>query len=157
MKFTNKKEIPLLKAGYVLLLVTMFFFLVYHFLLISTITLSNSQLGLILALYTLIFVYWYRNAKYIEYDSKGLGLVLVTKGVLLKDISNYREQRIEIPKSKLVKYKLVNRFFYKKVQLYINGSKGMKKVVVGISFLNSNKTNALVASLDKIVRENSSK
>ena len=157
MKFTNKRNVPLLKAGYVLLLTSMLAFFTYHFFVVNTTALSNYQLTILLICYLVFFVYWYINAKYIEYDSKGLGVVFVTKGIVLNDISNYREQRIEIPKNKLANYKLVNRVLYKKIYLYIKGSNGIKKVGINISFLKTNKIKALIASLDKIVRENSSK
>ncbi len=157
MKFTNKRNVPLLKAGYILLLTSMLAFFTYHFFVVNTTVLNNYQLTILLICYLVFFVYWYINAKYIEYDSKGLGVVFVTKGIVLNDISNYREQRIEIPKNKLTNYKLVNRVLYKKVYLYIKGSSGIKKVGINISFLKTHKVKALRASLDKIVRENSSK
>ena len=104
----------------------------------------------------LVIVYWYKRAKYIEYDSSGLGLVFISKGVFLSEINNYREQRIEIPKSKLKRFRIKNIFFTKKLYLYIKTHGVIKKVSFDITFLGSRKTKALKISLDKVVQENSS-
>ena len=85
-----------------------------------------------------------------------LGLVFISRGILLSEINNYREQRIEIPKSKLKKFHIKNMFFSKKLYLYIKTHGVIKKVNLDISFLEGKKRKALKMSLNKVVQENSS-
>ncbi|MGB0974547.1 MAG: hypothetical protein ACPGU9_06100 [Flavobacteriaceae bacterium] len=155
MKFTNKKILPLFKVGYLLLLILIAMVVIYNYLILNTAILAIKEVIVLLVLYILSLTYWYRISKYIEFDSAGSGIVFITKGILLSDYINHREHRIELPKEKLVNYKIINRFFYKKVVLHIKSKKKIKKVSLDISFLSVNKTKALKLSLDKIVRENS--
>jgi len=156
MKFTNKKSLLLYKGGYVMIGVLLLSFLSYNYLIANSSLFQVYELVFFVLLVFLIFVYWYKRAKYIEYDSSGLGLVFISKGVLLSEINNYREQRIEIPKSKLKKFHIKNVFFSKKLYLYIKTHGIVKKVCLDITFLSNNKTKFLKMSLDKIVQENSS-
>ena len=156
MKFTNKKSLPLYKGGYVILGGVLLSFLSYNYLVENSSLFQLYEIGVFTLLVFLVFVYWYKRAKHIEYDSTGLGLVFISKGVLLSEINNYREQRIEIPKSNLKKFHIKNVFFSKKLYLYIKTHGVVKKVCLDITFLSSNKRKALKMSLDKVVQENSS-
>lgn len=155
MKFTNKKVIPLFKIGYLVLIVLVLFLYMYNYLILNKVLITTKVVLLLSVLYIIIFIYWYKISKYIEFDSTGSGLVLITKGILLSDYANHREHRIEIPKEKLKGFEITDYFFYKKVVLKIKSKKKTRKVAVNISFLSQNKTKALQLSLDKIVRENS--
>ncbi|PHS06695.1 MAG: hypothetical protein COA88_10165 [Kordia sp.] len=156
MKFTNKKSFPLYKGGYVILGVVLLSFLGYNCLISDSSLFQLHEIGIFTLLVILGFVYWYKRAKHIEYDSTGLCLVFISKGLLFSEINNYREQRIEIPKSKLKKFHIKNAFFSKKLYLYIKTHGVVKKVCLDITFLSNNKIKALKMSLDKVVQENSS-
>ncbi len=156
MKFTNKKRIPLYKGGYVMLVILLLSFLGYNYLISNTPLFQLHEIIGSALLIFLVFIYWYKRAKHIEYDSTGLGLVFISKGILLSEINNYREQRIEIPKSKLKKFHIKNMFFSKKLYLYIKTHGVIKKVNLDISFLEGKKRKALKMSLNKVVQENSS-
>jgi len=156
MKFTNKKSLPLYKGGYAMLGGLLLSVITYNYLVSNSSLLQVQETGAFILLVFLVFLYWYKRAKHIEYDSTGLGLVFISKGVLLSEINNYREQRIEIPKSKLKKFSIKNMFFSKKLYLYIRTHGVVKKVCLDITFLSRNKTKALKMSLDKVVQENSS-
>lgn len=157
MKFTNKKIIPLFKFGYVLLLLLTLLtvVIIYNYLILNHPIIAIKEVVVLLFLYLIVFLYWYRIAKFIEFDSAGSGVVFITKGILLSDFINHREQRIELPKEKLESYVIQDRFFCKKIVLNIKSKHKVKKVKVDISFLSYSKTKALKLSLDKIVRENS--
>lgn len=157
MKFTNKKSKSLYKAIYSVFVIILGLFLYYNYLISTVQVLQSYQVLIILAIYLIVFLYWYKKAKYIEYDSNGLGLVFISKGFLFSDINNYREQRIEIPKKRLTKFKIKNLFFFKKMYLYIDTHNTIKKVSFDISFLGRKKTKALKQSLNKVVQENLSK
>ena len=156
MKFTNKKSKPLYKGGYVMLGVLILSFFSYSYLTGNSSLFQIHEKGVFAILFFLAFLFWYKRAKQIEYDSTGLGLVFISKGVLLSEIRNYREQRIEFPKDKLKKYRIKNVFFSKKLYLYIKTHGVITKVCLDITFLGNKKTKALKMSLDKVVRENSS-
>jgi len=156
MKFTNKKSKPFYKGGYVMLGVILLSFFSYNYLVSNSSLFQVHEIGIFALLVYLILVYWYKRAKHIEYDSTGLGLVFVSKGILLSEIRNYREQRIEFPKNKLKRFRVKNMFFSKKLYLYVSTYGVVKKVCLDITFLGRNKTKALIMSLDKVVRENSS-
>jgi hypothetical protein len=155
MKFTNKKSLPLYKGGYAILGCLLLSFFSYNYLLVNSSLFQTYEIGGLILLVFLVFVYWYKKAKYIEYDSTGLGLVFISKGVLFSEINNYREQRIEIPKSKLKKFRVKNMFFTKKLYLYIKTHGVLKKISMDITFLGSRKRKALRMSLGKVVQENS--
>jgi len=156
MKFTNKKSLPLYKGGYAVLGGVLLSFFSYNFLVTNTVLFQFYEIIFVVLLVWIMFMYWYKKAKYIEYDSSGLGLVFISKGVLLSEINNYREQRIEIPKSKLKSFCVKNEFFTTKLYLYIKTHGVIKKVSLDITFLGSNKKKALNMSLEKVVQENSS-
>jgi len=156
MKFTNKKIKPFYKGGYVDLGVILLSFFSYNYLILNSSLFQIHEIGVFSLLVFLILVFWYKRAKHIEYDSTGLGLVFISKGVLLSEIRNYREQRIEFPKDKLKRFRVKNLFFTKKLYLYIYTHGVVKKVCLDISFLGGKKTKALKMSLNKIVQENSS-
>jgi hypothetical protein len=104
---------------------------------------------------TFICFYWYNISKFIQYDSTGLGLVFVSKGIVISNVNNYREQRIEIPKNKLSKFNINTSLFYKKLELYIISSNVTKKVILDITSLDKKKIKNLHTSLQKVVQENS--
>lgn len=156
MKFTNKKSLPLYKGGYIMLVCLLLCFFSYNYLILNTSLFKAHEIGGLALLVFFAFMYWYKRAKHIQYDSSGLGLVFISKGVVLSEINNYREQRIEIPKSKLKKFQVKNMFFTKKLYLYIKTHGVIKKVSLDITFLAGKKRKALRVSLDKVVQENSS-
>jgi len=156
MKFTNKKIMPFFKGIYYTFGFLILGFFSYNYLIANSSFLEQYEAGILALILFLTLIYWYKRAKYIIYDSSGLGLVFISKGVLLSEIRNYREQRIEFPKNKLKRFRIKNVFFSKKLYLYINTHGVVKKVCLDITFLGRNKTKALKMSLDKVVLENSS-
>jgi len=156
MKFTNKRILPVFKGVYYTFWFLVLSFLGYNYLIDNASILEQYELGILVLVLFLMFIYWYKRAKHIEYDSSGLGLVFISKGVLLSEIRNYREQRIEFPKNRLKRFRVENLFFTKKLYLYLYTHGVVKKVCVDISFLGVKKTKALKMSLNKIVQENSS-
>lgn len=156
MKFTNKRSKPLYKLGYLILGGLIISFFCYNYLISNSSLFQIHEIILFILLVFLLLVYWYKRARYIEYDSTGSGLVFISKGVVISEIRNYREQRIEIPKNVLKKFHIKNMFFSKKLYLYIKTHGVIKKVCLDITFLGNRKKNALKKSLDKVVQENSS-
>lgn len=157
MKFSNEKSLPIYRFAYYLLAGALIAFLCYNNIIAYEAIFSMKEVLIVFLVIITIMYFWYKKAKYFEYDSNGLALVFISKGILVSDFNNYREQRVEIPKSKLQNFKIVNWFFVKKIHLYIKGqSTTTKKVSIDISLLGNKKTRAIKESLNKVVRENSS-
>ena len=156
MKFTNSRILSLYMLGYVFLSLFLFSFLIYNYVILNSSFFNITETLILVFSISLIFYYWYNKAKYIHYDSKGLGLVFINKGIFLSKINNYREQRIEIPKNKLKNYRIKNTIFNRKLFLYIKSYNELKKVSFDITFLSKNKIKHLQTSLEKVVQENSS-
>lgn len=155
MKFSNEKKIGFYKNAYVFLFICLMALWSLNYLIDTQ--LSSSSFLLATVVLIIAFLYWYQKAKYFEYDSTGLGLVLISRGILVSDYTNYREQRIEIPKTKLHKFKVRKNPISKKLCLYIKSTNGIKKTSVDITLLSNNRIKALEASLHKVIEQNSTR
>ncbi|MFD0962503.1 hypothetical protein [Pseudofulvibacter geojedonensis] len=155
MKFSNEKKITKYKLTYGLLIGILIGYYLYKVIVLND-SISNIDSIILVVSLLLLLIYWHQKATYFEYDSTGLGLVIIRKGILLSEYNNYREQRIEIPKTKLYKFGYSNYFFSKKIHLYIKSNNTVKKTSVDVTLLSNKKIKALKASLNKVVRENSS-
>lgn len=105
----------------------------------------------------LIFlVHWI--AKYFEYDSDGMKVVLINRGLLLTDYINYREYKIEFEKADLISYKFSNYLVYKSLTLYIRKSSGnTKRTNFNVTLVNRKKRKYIRQSLRKMVKANRNK
>ena len=155
MRFTNKNKILLFKLGYIFLLLIVFSIITYNYIILGSPIFTLFDCLLFILFSTFICFYWYNISKFIQYDSTGLGLVFVSKGIVISNVNNYREQRIEIPKNKLSKFNINTSLFYKKLELYIISSNVTKKVILDITSLDKKKIKNLHTSLQKVVQENS--
>lgn len=102
------------------------------------------------------FVHW--MAKYFEYDSDGVKVVVVNRGLLLTDYLNYREYKVEFEKSRLVGYKFRNYVFYKSLKLNIKNSSGnIKHAYFNVTLVARKKRKYIRQSLRKMLKENKKK
>ena len=67
-------------------------------------------------------VHWI--AKFFEYDSDGVKVVVLNKGLLLTDYVNYREYKVEFEKERLAGFKFHNYIVYKSLVLSIKNKSG---------------------------------
>ena len=103
----------------------------------------------------LTLVFAHSVSKYFEYDSDGNVLVIMNKGMLLSEFFNYRENRAEFPKSKLLYYKLNNYGFYKSLNIYIKSNDNrQKRLKFNVTLVSNKKLKYLKQSLDKVVKRN---
>ena len=104
---------------------------------------------------TLVLLFAHKVSKYFEYDSEGNVLVMVNKGMMLSDFFNYRENRAEFPKKKLLYYKLNNYGFYKSLNVYIkSGDDRQKRLKFNVTLVSDKKLKYLKKSLDKVIKRN---
>ena len=139
--------------------IVLLFFSSFSFSYISGL-IRNSKLkyavlfGVLIASFFII----HKIAKYFEYDSDGNVLVVLNKGLLLSEFFNYRENRAEFPKHRLLYYKINNYGIYKTLNLYISsGENKHKRIKFNITMVKNKKIKYLKQSLDKVVKKNKEK
>ena len=156
MRFTNKKETNIVPSVYIIVVavfITNIFAAIeikYDDVPFNYSSLIPNAVALVLAIY--IFMV----GRYFEFDSDGETLNLKSNGLLISKFLHYREQRTEIPKSKLISFRIENYFFYKKLHIFITSrnSKGFRHYKYNITFLGNKKCKSLRQSLEKVVEYN---
>ena len=110
---------------------------------------------LIVVVFGLIFFVVHRVSRYFEYDSDGMKVVIINKGLLLSDYINYREHIIEFDKDRLVAFKFNNYMLYRTLDLYIRDRKGgKKKETFNVTLVPKKKRRYIRQSLGKIIKMN---
>lgn len=101
-------------------------------------------------------VHWV--SKYFEYDSDGMKVIVINRGLLLSDYLNYREHKVEFEKKDLLKYKFKNFVVYKQLTLYIKGRNGRTKHEnFNITLVDKRKRKYIRQSLRKMIKQNQGK
>lgn len=108
----------------------------------------------ILVIFAVLFLLTHRISRYFEYDSDGLKVVVMNKGLLLSEYFNYREHRVEFSKEELKGYKLRDYLFYKSLTLYLEGRQSTKKETFNVTLVSRKKLKYIKQSLSKTVRHN---
>lgn len=102
-----------------------------------------------------LFLIIHRVSKYFEYDSDGVKVVVINKGLLLSEYFNYREHKLEFDKERLLVFKFQNYVIYKKLTLYVKSSNGTtKKETFNITLVGKRKRRYIRQSLSKMVKNN---
>lgn len=103
----------------------------------------------------LLLIFYFSGRQIFEYDSDGEALNFKNRNVIAllnKPASD------EFPKYKLLKYEVVDFFFYKRLYITISSKKGNAIVLkYDISFLTSKEIKDLKFSLNKVVKANREK
>lgn len=158
MRFNNQKIKGKVISVYFLFAVILFFSF-FSFGVIRKFFKDDTVKYVVLFVILIVTFYLIRKAAmYFEYDSDGQVLVFVNKGVMLSEIFNYRENRAEFPKKKLLYYKMNNYGIYKSLNVYIqsNGDR-QKRLKFNITLVSNRKLNYLKQSLDKVIKQNKAK
>lgn len=102
----------------------------------------------------LFFIVHYIS-KYFEYDSDGIKVVLINRGLLLSEYLNYGEHKVEFDKEDLLAFKIHNYIIFKGLDLYIRDRKGKsKKESFNISLVAKKKRKYIKQSLSKVIKNN---
>ena len=118
---------------------------------------KNPTVALLIILFSLIalFVITYRVSKFFEYDSDGIKVVFLNKGLLLSEYLNYREHKLELDKDKLIGFKFHNYYFYKTLVIYyLSHHNNKKSEVFNVTLVNRKKRKYIKQSIRKIVKQN---
>ncbi|TYA59062.1 hypothetical protein [Formosa maritima] len=144
-------------------IVSVYFILIVFAILLATVFSAFSDLTpnplitffVIVLSFGAVFFIVHSIAKYFEYDSDGLKVIVTNKGLLLSDHFNYREHTVEFYKERLTGFKFNNYFFFKSLLLYIKDSKGhVKKERFNVTLLSRKKRKYIRQSLTKMVKHN---
>jgi hypothetical protein len=101
-------------------------------------------------------VHWI--AKFFEYDSDGVKVVVLNKGLLLTDYVNYREYKVEFEKERLAGFKFHNYIVYKSLVLSIKNKSGnIKHAYFNVTLIDKKKRKYIKQSLMKMLKENRKK
>lgn len=105
--------------------------------------------------FALLFFLVYRISKYFEYDSDGLKVVLINKGLLLTEYLNYREHKLEFDKDRLIAFKFNDYMIYKTLDIYVKDRNGAKKKdTFNVTLVTKKKRRYIRQSLSKMVKAN---
>ncbi|GAA3555517.1 hypothetical protein [Snuella lapsa] len=121
---------------------------------------GNPTLTFLLFLFGFIALFFIVHAisKYFEYDSDGMKVVLINRGLLLSDYLNYREFKVEFEKQQLVSYKIYNYLVFKSLVLHIKNNRGgTKRVHFNVTLVSRKKRKYIKQSLRKMVKANRKK
>ena len=156
MKFNNRKETSIIPSIYIIVVAV---FITNAF---ASVELKyddvpfnySSLIPNLVAL--LVGIYIFIVGRTFEFDSDGETINFKSNGVLVSQFMHYREQRTEVPKSKLKNFKVENYFFYKRLHIFIHSrnSKGFRHYKYNITFLSRKKIKALEMSLAKVMVQN---
>ena len=118
---------------------------------------ENATLTFVLFLlgFVIVFFLVHRVSRYFEYDSDGVLVVVMNKGLLMAEYFNYREHKVEFEKSKLTSFRIYNFIFYKSLVLYIKDRHGKNhKSSFNVTLVAKKKRKYIKQSLRKMIREN---
>lgn len=116
---------------------------------------STIPFLIILAVIVILFIITYRVSKFFEYDSDGIKVVFLNKGLLLSEYLNYREHKLELDKDKLIGFKFHNYYFYKSLVIYyLSRHNNKKSEVFNVTLVNRKKRRYIKQSIRKIIKQN---
>jgi len=144
-------------------IISMYFILIVLAILFATLFSAFSDLTnsstltffIVIGVFVFVFLAAHKVSKYFEYDSDGLQVVLINRGLLLSDYFNYREHKLEFEKEHLTGYKFNNYFVYKNLVLHLTSRHGHKKTeIFNVSLVGRKKRKYIRQSLSKIIKHN---
>ncbi len=155
MRFNNQKSRNAVVTLYFVFAVLFVFATVFFNAIKSFIGGGKMTYIFLFTVLSAVLLFTHKVSKYFEYDSEGNVLVVVNKGIMLSDFFNYRENRAEFPKKKLLYFKINNYGFYKSLNLYVTShGNRQKRLKFNVTLVNNKKLKYLKQSLDKVVKQN---
>ena len=118
---------------------------------------KNSTLAFYIIVFVIValFIITYRISKFFEYDSDGIKVVFLNKGLLLKDHLNYREHKLELDKNQLTGFKFNNYFFFKTLIIYYTSRHDhQRKETFNVTLVSKKKRRYIKQSIRKIIKLN---
>jgi len=103
----------------------------------------------------LLFYVLHSVAKFFEYDSDGMKVVVTNRGLLMSERFNYREHTVEFIKSDLKGFKFNNYVVYTSLVLLIRDRSGTsRKERFNVTMVGKKKRKYIRQSLNKMIKNN---
>lgn len=110
---------------------------------------------LIAFIFGALFFIVHSVAKFFEYDSDGMKVVITNKGLLFSDKFNYKEHTVEFAKKDLKGFKFNNYLVYISLVLLIKDASGTsKKERFNVTLVTKKKRKYIRQSLNKMIKNN---
>lgn len=153
---TNNSKVKSTIISIYFILIVLAILLATFYKLFSGLTSNPFLTFVIIALaFALLFFAVHSIAKYFEYDSDGMKVIVFNRGLLVSERSNAKEHLLEFEKSELYGYSFKNMFFYKTLTFYLEDKHGKKyKDTFNVTLLPRKKRRYIKQSLRKMVKQN---
>ena len=145
------------------IIISIYFILIVLAILFATIFRAFSDLtnnAFIIALiiattFAVLFFIVHYISKYFEYDSDGIKVIFINRGLLLSEHFNYREHILELDKAQLGAFKFKNFLIFKMLIIYYTSSHGNQKTeYFNVTLVARKKRRYIRQSLSKIIKNN---
>ena len=154
MRLSNRNKVPVYSFIYSLAGIVFILGIIAYILEIKKFDIFGRKAWVLLAFPALMSLFLYLLGKPVfEYDSDGEALNFRNNHILY--LLSKKNAKDEFPKYKLIKFNLVNVFFFKKLYIYINSKKSHVVILkYDISFLSKKQVKDLKFSLNKVLKLN---
>ena len=154
MRLSNRNKVPVYSFIYSLAGIVFILGIIAYILEINKFDIFGRKAWVLLAFPALMSLFLYLLGKPVfEYDSDGEALNFTNNHILY--LLSKKNAKDEFPKYKLIKFNLVNVFFFKKLYIYINSKKSHVVILkYDISFLSKKQVKDLKFSLNKVLKLN---
>ena len=94
-------------------------------------------------------------SRYFEYDSDGVKVIVINRGLLLSEQYNYREHKLEFEKEDLIAFKIHDYVVFKSLVIYVKDHRGhKKKEIFNVTLVTRKKRKYIKQSLSKMIKTN---
>ena len=101
------------------------------------------------------FIIVHQISRFFEYDSDGIKVIIINRGLLLSEHFNYREKKIEFDKQDLRAFKFNNYFLYKTLVIQLKTKSGREKSErFNVTLVGRKKRKYIKQSLSKMIKQN---
>ena len=144
-------------------IISVYFILIVFAILLATVfsafkdLTNNSTLTffIVAVSFAFVIVIVHYISRYFEYDSDGVKVVVINRGLLLSEKYNYREHKLEFEKEKLVSFKIHNYIIFKSLVLHVRDSRGhRRKETFNVTLVTRKKRKYIKQSLSKMIKTN---
>lgn len=157
MRINNKRINIYIEALYNILFFLLTGSLILIFVPVSPIVNFVSPLVLIVVFGALLYLLYSSGNQNIEYNSDGEVLTIRTQDPFISEYFPQTKTLTDFPKGKVIGYKIVRKFLFRKLYLYVRSKrakKGYVKLSFQITYLNNNELRDLKKSLSRIIERN---
>lgn len=144
-------------------IISIYFILIVVAILMATVFSAFSEFSpnpmltflMVLFAFILAFVIVHQISRYFEYDSDGVKVIIINRGLLLAEHFNYREKILEFDKQEIRAFKFNNYFFYKNLVIQLKTSSGrVKSERFNVTLVSRTKRKYIKQSLSKMIKQN---